>query len=72
MCARTKPVNIYFVVNVLNVFRKYSDLLKMLFDMVSQEKDRRVKDNIVAAVCRMIAGNVGGVPLQEVSLISLG
>ena len=44
----------------------------MLFDIVGQEKDRRVKDNIVAAVCRMIAGNVGGVPLQEVSLVSLG
>ena len=52
--------------------RKYSDVLKTLFDMVSQEKDERVKDNIVAAVCRMIAGNVGGVPLQEVSLVSRG
>ena len=40
--------------------------------MVSREKDRRVKDNIVAAVSRMIAGNVGGVPLQEVSLVSHG
>ena len=39
---------------------------------MNQEKDKRVKDNIVAAVCRMIAGNIAGVPLQEVSLVSFG
>ena len=36
--------------------------------MVNQEKDRRVKDNIVAAVCRMINGHIYGVPLDQVSL----
>ncbi|CAH1780460.1 unnamed protein product [Owenia fusiformis] len=47
----------------------YPAILKSLFDLVTRETDKRVADNVCAAVCRMILANLNMVPLTEVSHI---
>jgi hypothetical protein len=45
---------------------QYAQMLKELFDILNKESDRRVVDNICAAVCRMIWTHIDGVPMEQV------
>ena len=52
-----------------NLVSKYPNVLRSLFDILNKERDQRVRDNICAATCRMIMANIGGVPMDQVSVI---
>uniref|UniRef100_A0AAY4BCD9 Importin N-terminal domain-containing protein n=1 Tax=Denticeps clupeoides TaxID=299321 RepID=A0AAY4BCD9_9TELE len=44
----------------------YPTMLSLFSNLLSKESDRRVIDNLCAALCRMILSNVAGVPLEQV------
>lgn len=46
--------------------RDYPMMLSVFSKMLTKESDRRVIDNLCAALCRMIMSNVDAVPLQQV------
>lgn len=48
------------------LLQNYPQILKDLFDLMNQEKDRRVIDNVCAAVCRMIWTSPSHVPMEQV------
>ena len=52
--------------SLMTLLSKYPELLKNLFALMGTESDARVRDNIVAAVCRMMSANAEGVPLDQV------
>ena len=37
-----------------------------MFGIISQETDKSVKDNVIAAVCRMLTAHIEGVPVDQV------
>ena len=41
-------------------------MLSVFSNLLSKEDDRRVIDNLCAALCRMIASNVEVIPLEQV------
>lgn len=41
-------------------------MLSLFSNLLSKEQDRRVIDNLCAALCRMIMSNMEGVPLEQV------
>lgn len=41
-------------------------MLSVFSNLLSKESDRRVIDNLCAALCRMIMSNVDVVPLEQV------
>uniref|UniRef100_A0AAZ3QDY4 Importin N-terminal domain-containing protein n=1 Tax=Oncorhynchus tshawytscha TaxID=74940 RepID=A0AAZ3QDY4_ONCTS len=48
------------------VARDYPMMLSLFSNLLSKEQDRRVIDNLCAALCRMIMSNMEGVPLEQV------
>lgn len=48
------------------LFQHYTEVLKVLFALLSKESNPRVMDNICAATCRMIMTNKSALPLQQV------
>ncbi|KAF7667322.1 hypothetical protein LDENG_00067550 [Lucifuga dentata] len=44
----------------------YPTMLSVFSNLLAKESDRRVIDNLCAALCRMIMSNVGAVPLEQV------
>jgi len=56
------------VVSEFNYFRKFPEVLKILFEIINREKNLRVIDNICAATCRMILASEKHVPLDVVSM----
>uniref|UniRef100_A0A8C7V321 Importin 4 n=1 Tax=Oncorhynchus mykiss TaxID=8022 RepID=A0A8C7V321_ONCMY len=44
----------------------YPMMLSLFSNLLSKEQDRRVIDNLCAALCRMIMSNMEGVPLEQV------
>lgn len=49
-------------------FRDYPMMLSVFSNLLTKESDRRVIDNLCAALCRMIMSNVDIVPLEQVRL----
>jgi hypothetical protein len=49
-----------------SVLSRYPDILKVLFDILEGETDRRCIDNLCAAVCRMILAHTDAVPVAQV------
>uniref|UniRef100_A0A668A623 Importin 4 n=1 Tax=Myripristis murdjan TaxID=586833 RepID=A0A668A623_9TELE len=47
----------------------YPMMLSLFSNLLTKESDRRVIDNLCAALCRMIMSNVDAVPLEQVELI---
>lgn len=41
-------------------------ILSLFSNLLAKESDLRVIDNLCAALCRMIMGNVKAVPLEQV------
>ena len=50
------------------MIRRYSEILKLLFELLNKEKNGRVIDNICAAVCRLILASQNAVPVDVVML----
>ncbi|XP_030625358.1 importin-4 [Chanos chanos] len=50
----------------------YPMMLSLFSNLLAKESDRRVIDNLCAALCRMIMGNTAGVPLEQVFPALLG
>uniref|UniRef100_A0A673XW92 Importin 4 n=1 Tax=Salmo trutta TaxID=8032 RepID=A0A673XW92_SALTR len=48
------------------VAQDYPMMLSLFSNLLSKEQDRRVIDNLCAALCRMIMSNMEGVPLEQV------
>uniref|UniRef100_A0A6Q2ZMG6 Importin N-terminal domain-containing protein n=1 Tax=Esox lucius TaxID=8010 RepID=A0A6Q2ZMG6_ESOLU len=48
------------------VAQDYPMMLSLFSNLLSKEQDRRVIDNLCAALCRMILSHVEGVPLEQV------
>lgn len=48
------------------IAQDYPMMLSVFSNMLSKETDKRVIDNLCAALCRMIMSNVEGVPLDQV------
>ncbi|XP_041717455.1 importin-4 isoform X2 [Coregonus clupeaformis] len=48
------------------VAQDYPMMLALFSNLLSKEQDRRVIDNLCAALCRMIMSNMEGVPLEQV------
>uniref|UniRef100_A0A668A5S6 Importin 4 n=1 Tax=Myripristis murdjan TaxID=586833 RepID=A0A668A5S6_9TELE len=46
--------------------RDYPMMLSLFSNLLTKESDRRVIDNLCAALCRMIMSNVDAVPLEQV------
>lgn len=48
------------------VVSDYPMMLSVFSNLLTKESDRRVIDNLCAALCRMIMSNIGAVPLEQV------
>uniref|UniRef100_A0A4W5NHS7 Importin 4 n=1 Tax=Hucho hucho TaxID=62062 RepID=A0A4W5NHS7_9TELE len=48
------------------VAQDYPMMLSLFSNLLSKEQDRRVIDNLCAALCRMIMSHMAGVPLEQV------
>ncbi|KAJ8010569.1 hypothetical protein DPEC_G00076440 [Dallia pectoralis] len=48
------------------VAQDYPMMLSLFSNLLSKEQDRRVIDNLCAALCRMIMSHMDGVPLEQV------
>ncbi|XP_041735774.1 importin-4 [Coregonus clupeaformis] len=48
------------------IAQDYPMMLSLFSNLLSKEQDRRVIDNLCAALCRMIMSNMEGVPLEQV------
>uniref|UniRef100_A0A673XUK0 Importin 4 n=1 Tax=Salmo trutta TaxID=8032 RepID=A0A673XUK0_SALTR len=48
------------------IMKYYPMMLSLFSNLLSKEQDRRVIDNLCAALCRMIMSNMEGVPLEQV------
>ena len=47
----------------------YTEVLKVLFEILNKESNKRVIDNVCGATCRMIIASLNNVPLDEMSTV---
>ena len=55
--------------SLTSMISRYSEILKLMFELLNKEKNPRVIDNICAAVCRMIMASQTACPVEVVGFV---